>query len=91
MKNTSEQMQLVINEWQTSGLSKKEFCRQRNITYQTFHYWCKRLISVPATGFTEIRVESSGSIGGCEVMFPSGARVIFHKEPSAGWLRELLR
>ena len=91
MKHTSEQMQLVVSEWQGSGLSKKEFCRQRNITYQTFHYWCKRLVSVPTTGFTEIRVQGHERAGGKEIVFPCGARMIFHGEPSASWLRELLR
>jgi hypothetical protein len=91
MKHTSEQMQLVIKEWQASGLSKKEFSRQRNITYQTFHYWCKRLISAPDTGFTEIRVQGHERAGGSEIVFPSGARMVFHGEPSANWLRELLR
>jgi len=91
MKYTSEQMQVVINEWQASGLNKKEFCRQRNIVYQTFHYWCKRLISVPGTGFTEIRVQGHDRTGGSEIIFPSGARMILHGEPSATWLRELLR
>lgn len=91
MKHTSEQMELVIREWQTSGLSKKEFCRQRNITYQTFHYWCKRLISVPAKGFTELRVQGDERSGGSEIIFPSGARMTFQGEPSTSWLRELLR
>jgi len=91
MKHTKEQMQVVINEWQTSGLNKKEFCRQRNIKYQNFHYWCKRLISVPSTGFTEVRVQQPEVNAECEVLFPSGARLILHREPSADWLRELLR
>jgi len=91
MKYTSEQMQMVINEWQTSGLSKKAFCRQRSITYPTFHYWCKRLIEVPSPGFIEVPVQShEGSIG-CEIIFTSGARMIFQGEPSASWLREVLK
>ena len=91
MKHTLEQMQSVVSEWQSSGLSKKEFCRQRNITYQTFHYWCKRLVSASATGFAEIRVQGHERDGGNEIVFPSSARMFFHGEPSAGWLRELLR
>lgn len=91
MKHTSEQMQLVINEWGTSGLSKKAFCDQRNISYHTFHYWCKRLNSAVATGFTELRVHDQESIGACEIIFPSGARMILQGEPSASWLRELVR
>lgn len=91
MKHTSEQMQLVINEWQTSGLSKKAFCLQRNISYHTFHYWCKRLISVPAKGFTEMVVQGDQRVGGCEIIFPSGARMILQGEASSSWLREILR
>jgi len=54
MKYTSEQMQLAIHEWQISGLSKKAFCRERDIMYQSFHYWYKRLIKTPSPGFTEV-------------------------------------
>jgi hypothetical protein len=42
MRYTQEQMQVTVNEWQNSKLSKKEFCRELNINYPTFHYWCKR-------------------------------------------------
>ena len=93
MKYTSEQMQQAIHEWQTSGLSKKAFCRERNITNQTFHYWFKRLnkTSSPSPGFTEVTIQSSRRTGGCEIIFPSGARMILQEEPSASWLRELLR
>jgi hypothetical protein len=91
MKHTSEQMQLVINEWQTSGLSKKVFCVQRNISYHTFHYWCKRLTSLPGAGFTEMIVQADERVRRCEIIFPSGARMILQGEPSANWLREVLR
>lgn len=90
MKHTSEEMQLVINEWQASGLTKKAFCLQRNISYHAFHYWCKRLISAPAAGFTEMIVQADERRGGCEIIFPSGARLILQKEPSASWLREVV-
>lgn len=91
MKHTSEEMQLVINEWQASGLSKKAFCLRRNIKYQNFHYWCKRLGSVPAKGFTEMIVQGDAGGGRFEIIFPSGVRMAFQREPSANWLRELVR
>lgn len=91
MKYTSEQMQLIISEWQASDLSKKEFCRQRDISYHTFNYWCKRLISSPATGFTEVKVQNQGPNDQCEIIFPSGARMIFQGQPSPSWLRDVLR
>lgn len=91
MKHTSQEMQGVIKEWQTSGLSKKAFCRQRNIKYQTFHYWCKRLTETSSPGFTEVVVDSGLGVGKFEIIFPSGVRMILPGEPSPSWLREVLR
>ena len=91
MKQTSEQMEGVIKEWETSGLSKKAFCRQRNIKYQTFHYWCKRLLQTSFPGFTEVTLDSGPGAGKFEIIFPTGVRMILPGEPSPGWLREVLR
>lgn len=89
MRRTQEQMQQVILQWQQSGQSKKAFCREQNITSQTFHYWYKRVCSKPVSSFSEVHVEPIRS-SGCEVIFPSGARMVIHGEPSACWLRELV-
>lgn len=91
MKYTSQQMQLAIDEWQTSGLSKKAFCRERNITNQTFHYWFKRLNKnqTSSSGFTAVSIQSKERISGCEIIFPSGARMILQGEPSSSLLRQL--
>jgi hypothetical protein len=91
MRHTQEQMQATINEWQMSGLSKKAFCRERNITYQTFHYWVKRLTSPVAIGFEEVKLSGQTQRETLELIFPSGARLTFQGEPSASWLRELLK
>lgn len=91
MKYTSEQIQVAVNEWQVSGLTKKAFCVQRNICPQTFYNWLKRINRTESSGFTEVRLTSHRQTGGCEVVFPSGSRMIFTGEPSASWLRELLR
>jgi transposase-like protein len=89
MRRTQEQMQQVILQWQQSGQSKKAFCRDHNITSQTFHYWYKRIRSEPGSGFSEVHVEAMRSKG-FEVIFPSGTRMVFFGEPSARWLRELV-
>ena len=62
MKYTEEQMRGIINEWQQSGLSKKAFCLDRNIAYQTFQYWCKRLATARSAGFAEISVARVGEM-----------------------------
>lgn len=89
MKHTSDQMQEVCLQWQQSGLSRKAFCKQHNIAYATFNYWFKRFNTVVDSGFTEVSVQP-GMAGYCEVIFPSGVRITFQREPSVAWLRELV-
>jgi hypothetical protein len=91
MRHTQEQMQATITEWQNSGLSKKAFCRDRKITYQTFHYWCKRLLSAGTSGFEEVNLTHRSQTDTFVLNFPSGARMTFQGQPSASWLRELLK
>ena len=89
MRRTQEQMQQVILQWQQSGQSKKAFCREHNITSQTFHYWYKRIGPNSTSGFSQVNVESIRNRG-FEVIFSSGTRIVFNGEPSACWLRELV-
>ena len=91
MKHTQEQMQATINEWQNSGLSKKAFCRDRKITYQTFHYWYKRLSLTAASGFDEVKLAGRSQNSTLELIFPSGARMVFESQPSAAWIREVVK
>lgn len=91
MKHTKEQMESTIKEWQNSGLSKKAFCRDREITYQTFHYWNKRLMSAGMSGFSEVKLSLPAETNGFELTFPSGVRMTFQGQPSATWLRELCK
>lgn len=84
-------METVIKEWHNSGQSKKEFCRDRKIVYQTFHYWFKRLSNVSSSGFSEVNIPVSRQISSLELIFPSGARMIFSSEPSTSWLRDLVK
>jgi hypothetical protein len=89
MKHTEEQMQATVTAWQSSGLSKKAFCREGNIAYQTFQYWCRRLSQKESPGFAEIKLENQQP-GVIELSFPSGARMRLQGQPSAAWLRELV-
>jgi hypothetical protein len=35
--------QAHIDQWQSSGLTQKEYCRRNGFKWSTFHYWRKRL------------------------------------------------
>jgi transposase-like protein len=91
MKYTAEQVQVAINEWQVSGLSKKAFCVQRDISPQTFYNWLKRRNETGSSGFSEVALPVRDEVNRCEVIFPSGTRVLIQGEPSASWLREVVR
>lgn len=43
---------MVIQECSASGLSKREFCRQRGISEKTFYYWLRKLRSQMAEAAT---------------------------------------
>ena len=90
MKRTSSQMEEICLQWEQSGLSRRAFCKQHNIAYQTFNYWYKRIISKGGSGFSQISLPAN-AISSMEVTFPSGARITFEVEPSVSWLRELVR
>jgi len=92
MRYSQEQMRSFYQQWQQSGLARKAFCQQHNLSYATFNYWHKRLDGAKPSetgGFTAFNLPSSPSCN-FEVIFSSGSRIVFHQEPSAAWLRELL-
>ena len=43
---------MVIQECSSSGLSNREFCRQRGIPEKTFYYWLRKLRSQMAEAAT---------------------------------------
>lgn len=80
MKYTEEQMRQTINEWKVSGLSKKAFCRDRNVVYQAYHNWSNRINKVPSSAFTEITFSIMGRRRIRVVPEASGARHILDAE-----------
>jgi hypothetical protein len=40
----SQQWRKQIEDWRKSGLSQQAFCRDRNLSFNQFHYWRKKLV-----------------------------------------------
>ena len=91
MTHTKEEIEATIVEWRNSGLSRKAFCREHKLTYQTFHYWFKRLHVPSASGFEDVKLSGRTHGSSFELIFPSGVRMVFDGQPSAGWIRELVK
>ncbi len=89
MESKSERMHRLYDQWSVSGLSRKDFCKEARINYATFNYWYKRFSVKADTGFRELVVSKDAEI--CmELVFPSGAKLLFHSTPPVSWLHELL-
>ena len=51
------EMRRVVEEFHASGLTRREFCRQRGIALSTFDYWRQRLLRKPRL----VKVEVAGA------------------------------
>jgi hypothetical protein len=82
----------MIESWQQSGLSQKQYCRQNNIPYHAFHYWYKRYREQQVSAvqaFVPLTVHQSFS-GNVEIQYADGKRLIFHQPVSSDYLKVLL-
>jgi len=91
----------MVDAWRLSGLSKKAWCFQEQISYHTLQYWYKKSrkasgASIPLAGrkvFLPLKVETSSKPCSpifCELVTPSGKRLLFHQQVDAHWLKTLL-
>lgn len=87
----------LIEKWQTSDLTQKEFCSQHSIAYSGFHYWFKKFreensLSNSDSGFIPVKVTTSKGNRAVwiELVMPDGRRVNFHQGVDVEFLRALL-
>jgi len=66
----------VIEQWQSSGLSKVAFCDQHGIAKSVFFYWHKRYNSDREPGgFLPIKIGSNNQVSAntfIEIQYPNG-------------------
>jgi hypothetical protein len=86
----------MIDAWQQSGLSQKQYCLQNNIAYHIFHYWYKRYRDKQiaqgsnSAGFIPLTVNRVSSTGYVEVQFPDGKKILFHGPVSVDYLKAMI-
>jgi hypothetical protein len=42
MKNETEKMRELFDQWHAQGISKQAFCNQNGMGYHEFNYWVKK-------------------------------------------------
>jgi len=93
-KRSSEEMQYLLGEQASSGLSVKQFCKEHHLSEAVFYYWQKKLkggkpAKVSLVGFREIVVKSgNGSFS--EHLFAEYKGIRFYQEPSVALLKQLI-
>jgi hypothetical protein len=65
-----------LSGWKDSGLSRKAYCAQQDISYQTFLYHQKRIHS-SAPVFDQVRISSAVQDEKIEYHFPDGGYLSF--------------
>lgn len=99
-RRTTQAWRELIQSWQTSDLTQKQFCAQQSIAYSAFHYWFKKFraekeLPKISTGFATVKitankpVENQGSVL-VEVVLTDGRRVNFYQGIDVHFLRDLL-
>ena len=65
-KFTNEQITRYITDWRLSGLSKIKFCKEHQLVYHVFLYWCNKELTspvqTPAPQFIPIALKTNEDI-----------------------------
>ncbi|MGH2568287.1 MAG: IS66 family insertion sequence element accessory protein TnpA, partial [Bacteroidota bacterium] len=93
----------LIQNWQDSNLSQKEFCKDRGVALSAFQYWLGKVrrdaTAVErdghATGFVPVSIKGTSSLPNVrsvllEVVLPDGRRINFYEGVDVQFLRALL-
>jgi hypothetical protein len=104
MKNTSKlltsaEMYPLIRQWQSSGLSKSEYCSVHNIKLHTFYYWEQKYRKETADSinkvgqFVELQINTTEEQGSEKLIIccPNGVYLKFVELPSPSYLCALLK
>jgi hypothetical protein len=91
---SKEEIQEILQKWQQSGLSKKLFCTQHQINYQTFIGWCiqqrnEKLKS--NNSFVQVEMPKQAAGVFAELQFDRGRKIILHHPVSVEGLVALLK
>jgi hypothetical protein len=90
---TREQKEKIILLWKQSGKSRKEFCQDQGISYNSLVGWCKQFRDlVQSSGFTEIKVNDTTQEGlFARLHLPDGITIDLYQSVPAHYFLSLIR
>lgn len=95
----TQEMQKLIETYQASGLTQKQFCIQAQIPRSTFQFWLKRFRNrQELTGMTDgskfisLKVKDTDCLSrGCRLCYPNGVTLHFDERVPADLLVALIK
>jgi len=93
-QRSSQQMQVLIDKFNRSNVSKKQFCRQEGIPISVFYYWQKKFKQngqSSGKGFLPVEVNHKPTIqSSVEISFPNGVVVRLEEGSDIDMIRSLI-
>lgn len=75
LKEKRSAMRAMIEDWQSSGKSKKEYCLEKGINEAKFYYWYSRTNRKEDTPLGFIPIVQHSSVREIEVFYPNGVKL----------------
>lgn len=88
-KRSSEEVQRLVEEFQNSGLTRREFCQRHGIAVTTFDYWRRMRKSEPR--LVRVAVQEPRADAGFVLMLANGRRIESSWSFRAADLEKLIR
>jgi hypothetical protein len=89
------QRQELLQEWQQSGISKKAFCQEKGLKYQTFVTWKgsgkKKGQAARESSFVPVVVKGHTDPPFAQVSLKSGAVLSIYQPVAAAFLSKLFK
>jgi hypothetical protein len=75
LKEKRSAMRAVVEDWQSSGKSKKQYCLEKGINAAKFYYWYSKINDTEGSPRGFIPIEKTSATREIEVVYPNGVRL----------------
>lgn len=75
LKEKRSAMRAVVEDWKSSGKSKKQYCLEKGINAAKFYYWYSKINDIESSPRGFIPIEKTSTTREIEVVYPNGVRL----------------
>jgi ACT domain-containing protein len=93
MKDDTLKMKELVELWQQSTMTIKQFCLLHGVSRTRFYYWKNKVLLVDdnekKSSFQKMHIPNTNFTGVIEYIHPLGHRLIFHQQVDVELLKTL--